>query len=110
MEQQAAERQKKIDKAEEDRLERKRKKEAGTKDDDIEYLDVDDFKPGGKYFSGKTGSVVDEPDNENARMLFNNKDLVKAATVMKGGDEGDGAGAVKGKVELSSNLWTELLD
>mmetsp|Transcript_19776 Transcript_19776/g.41093 ORF Transcript_19776/g.41093 Transcript_19776/m.41093 type:complete len:747 (-) Transcript_19776:64-2304(-) len=110
LEQQAAERQKKIDKAEEDRLERKRKKEAGTKDDDIEYLDVDDFKPGGKYFSGKTGSVVDEPDNENARMLFNNKDLVKAATVMKGGDEGDGAGAVKGKVELSSNLWTELLD
>ena len=43
-------------------------------------------------------------------MLFNNKDLVKAATVMKGGDEGDGARAAKGKVELSSNLWTELLD
>ena len=92
------------------RLDRKKKKESGAKDDDIEYLDVDDFKPGGKYFSGKTGSAVDEPDNADARMVLNNMDLAKAATVMKGEGDGEAEAKQKAKVELSSNLWTELLD
>ncbi|GMH92311.1 hypothetical protein TrVE_jg7556 [Triparma verrucosa] len=110
LDQQATERQKKIDKAEEERLERKKKKEEGENGDgDIEYLDVDDFKPGGKYFSGKTGSAVDEPDNENSR-LVTSETLSKAATVMKDGSTDQARGDTKSKISLSSNLWTELLD
>lgn len=71
-------------------------------------MDVDDFKPGGKYFSGKTGSAEDEPDNADVRLLISDT-LSKAANVMRDGTE-DITKEGKSKVSLSSNLWTELLD
>ena len=119
IEQQQKERQNKIDKAEKDRLDRKIKKKTKADDQeasDIEYLDVDDFKPGGKYYSGENRvSSSDEPDNSNLSYMFN-EDLTNASQIMKDGstrdsDAGDGEAKAKGDgVKLNSNLWTELLD
>ena len=130
IDQQNGERQKKIDKADTERRERATKKKlaaggAGA-DDDIEYLDVDDFKPGGKYYHGKDKlSASSEPDNPDL-VLYVNEDLKHAAGVLakkakeaasasSGGAGASGSGNEAGsnvvkKPTLKSSMWTELLD
>lgn len=105
-----------------ERAERKKKKKEGG-DEDIEYLDVDDFKPGGKYYSGGLGgNIKDEPGNLYAD--GGNEDLTKAMEYMKvqvGGGENEICSenddncekkkfTLKKKPKLNSGLWTELLD
>ncbi|GMH70866.1 hypothetical protein TrRE_jg7272 [Triparma retinervis] len=114
LEQQAAEKSKKVEKADKERKERKEKRKEGGDDADIEYLDVDDFKPGGKYWKGKEGNEVDTPGDGNLSYYFN-EDLKKAGAEMKRGEGtkeegGDDSKTAKGKPKLNSNLWTELLD
>ena len=114
MEQQKADRDKKVEKADADRRERKQKRTEGGDDPDIEYLDVDDFKPGGKYWKGKEGNETDTPGDGNLSYYFN-KDLNKAGIeMMRGGMSagGEGEAPEEGtkKPKLNSSLWTELLD
>ncbi len=109
LQQQADERKNKIEKADKERQERRKKKEEGGIDDGMEYLDVDDFKPGGKYFSGQVGNPNEEPGNIDASSRLINKDLTKAADVMK--EMVSEASSTASKTsKLSSSLWTELLD
>jgi hypothetical protein len=102
LQQREDDRKKKADKSEAERKERKEKKD----DDGVEYLDVDDFKPGGKYFNAPIGTAEDEPDNPDVR-LQGTKTGREAAKVMQEGLEGQ---EKKGKAVLESTLWTEILD
>lgn len=124
IDQQKKERDEKVNKGDKERAERKKAKKEGNNEEDIEYLDVDDFKVGGKYYSGGLGgSKKDEPGNSNA-VDDVSSDLGKAMEYLKvgKGEEGEvevevgvevveeSSSSVKLKPKLSSKMWTELLD
>jgi hypothetical protein len=110
--QRESDRQAKQDKADRERMERKKHKEENPDDDDgIEYLDTDDFKPGGRYHNAPIGKASDEPDNPDV-IMYRDDTQKKAAKVMKEGVTVDGVEkVVNGRVKgMESSLWTELLD
>ena len=77
----------------------KEKKERSN-DPNIEYVDIDDYKPGGKF-----GGPV-EADSALAAALVVKEELKKAAEVVAKAATGDSEiGSM-----LQSTLWTELLD
>ena len=87
----------KWEKAEKEREERKK-----NPDPNVEYIDMDDFKPGGKMTPAKKGEEMQKED-EKAEVGSNT--LKKAASVVV-----DKAAASLEGLSLSNNMWTELLD
>lgn len=106
----------------------KHEKEKSERVDDpsVEYIDVDDFKPGGKYGPSKAVSVESGDDNISGFNVVRAKDeaLAKASDIVKKGIvnlniEGENSGdtneeMIKEKkidtTSLKSSLWSELLD
>ena len=91
----------KWDKADKEREDRK-----NNPDPNVEYIDVDDFKPGGKMAPAEKEQDGDEGGGE-----------VKGAAVGGAGALEKAAGVVADKaapalegLSLSNNMWTELLD
>ena len=73
-------------------------------DPNVEYIDVDDFKPGGKM-----GPEVSKDKEDDVRKIINERDdLKKAANVVASLAPKNSSG-IDG-LDLSSSLWTELLD
>ena len=86
----------KWDKAEKEREERK-----NNPDPNVEYIDMDDFKPGGKMAPTEKAAEAQEGDVVAGEPSV----LDMAASVVN-----DNAAASLEGLSLSNNLWTELLD
>jgi len=97
----------------------KHEKEKAERADDpnVEYIDVDDFKPGGKYGPSKKESITTgSTDLGGNDELRNPESLLKASHIVKKGiaksidrSQADLPTSTTA-TELMSNLWSELLD
>jgi hypothetical protein len=129
---------KKHEKEKAERLERKAKGEATGVDDSVQYIDVDDFKPGGKYgppavdVAAKRDQLTGVAFNPSGDMLRASKVILDAGRAGKRllGVDGVGGQAAdipfpvvvgeKGRTtaavspsrlsELQSTVWADLLD
>ncbi|RYH26471.1 hypothetical protein EON65_14470 [archaeon] len=77
-----------------------REKAERQNDPNVEYVDMEDFKPGGKYAPNTAEVTASEAEGDAAV----SEELRKAAGVLAQ------AGELKKTNILSSSLWTELLD
>lgn len=81
-------------------------REARKNDPNVEYIDVEDFQPGGKYGPPVADKSLEGEVAHDSHTVTRSADdianLTKASTVLQ--DQ------VSNELGLSSNLWTELLD
>ncbi|KAG5191624.1 pre-RNA processing PIH1/Nop17-domain-containing protein [Tribonema minus] len=105
-------RREKIDRADRERAERLRNKDPG-----VEYVDFDDYRPGGKFAAPSEAAAAPVASADTAPVCEPLPDTVLRASqvlqaAVRGGGEG-GAGGGRPAVpplQLSSTLWSELLD
>ncbi|KAJ1409251.1 pre-RNA processing PIH1/Nop17-domain-containing protein [Ochromonadaceae sp. CCMP2298] len=109
--------------ARKDKWDKHDKEKADRKDDpNVEYVDMEDFREGGKYEpqESKDARAKRQQTTEGMAETVRSEELRKAARVVAaaagpglggaaGVGEGTGLGAL-GEMGLQSTLWTELLD